>query len=533
MPTPKLNWTTCYEIAECATVAVPLDYDQPRGAKTELAVLRIKAKDQKNRLGSLFLNPGGPGVSSTEFALYGPKFLSEALLQRFDIVGVDPRGVGASSNIRCWNSVQEQRAVFDEMKAPFPWGVTEESKYAAGAKKFGAACSTTGQPLAGAMSTAEVARDMDVMRRAVGDAKLTYLGFSYGSVLGQFYANMFPDRFRALAIDGVVDPRAWIGAGAAGNRILDDRMRSSEGAYRALREILQRCDRAGERYCAFAAGDPAANFAAIANRLRAEPLVVTTPDGPIQITYADFVGAVLYLLYEPTAGEDTTKLAAEMWALINGGPAAEQAEAALVGRVQQARAKGSDAAAEEVPYDNTFETLNGVVCTDGRFPRDADSWLAATARRDARAPYFGRAWGWLDVPCASDTWTVRDEDAYRGPFNRRTAAPVLVVGNTWDPATPYHGAVAASRLLPNSRLLSSDNWGHASYGTGICVTEAIDRYLLSGALPARGTVCAAARQPFTEPVEASPAGLRAAAAPGKQLPPVAAPKPPSVLTGPR
>ncbi|GAA1605115.1 alpha/beta fold hydrolase [Actinoplanes couchii] len=221
LPTPKLGWYKCYGTAECATVKVPLDYDKPKGAKTEIAVLRVKAKNQKAKIGSLFVNPGGPGGSATAMAADAPLFLSDAVLEKFDVVGVDPRGIGASANIKCFKSVKDQTAVFNRMNVAFPLGKTQEQRYISGAQSFGKACSTTGKTLAGAMSTSEVARDMELMRRAVGDKKLTYLGFSYGTALGQYYANLFPDRFRAIAIDGNIDPRQWAGTGSSGNQILD------------------------------------------------------------------------------------------------------------------------------------------------------------------------------------------------------------------------------------------------------------------------------------------------------------------------
>ncbi|MEU4222575.1 alpha/beta hydrolase, partial [Actinoplanes sp. NPDC026623] len=520
VPTPKLGWYKCYEIAECATTRLPLDYDKPKGAKTEIAVLRIKAKDQKHKIGSLFLNPGGPGGSATEFALYAPYFLSDSLLRRFDIVGVDPRGIGASANVRCFRSVKDQTAVFDLLNVPFPVTRTEQRRYVTGSKLLGKACSTTGRPLSGSMSTAEVARDMDVMRRAVGDRKLNYLGFSYGTALGQYYANLFPDRFRALVVDGVLEPTAWVGNN---RQILDARLRSSEGAYRALIEILKRCDRAGGKFCAFSAGDPVKNFETIARELRAKPLEL--PDGEggtFVVTYAVFVGAILNALYGVDAGPVVTEIAAEVWAALHSGSAA-----ALTARARAARAtkRGYD-----FPYDNGFEATSAVVCTDGGHPADAGTWPAATARRDQRAPYFGRAWGWIDSQCARNTWTVRDEDAYRGPFTKRTAAPVLVVGNFWDPATNYQGAVASSRLLPNSRLLSSNNWGHTAYGSGVCVTTSIDNYLLTGTPPARGKVCTDSVQPFTVPLPPPGTATTLATPTGKQRPPVATLIPKSLLT---
>ena len=154
------------------------------------------------------------------------------------------------------------------MNVAFPWGAKQEASYVKAAKQFGKACSTTGKPLTGAMSTAEVVRDMDVLRRAVGDEKLTYLGFSYGTAIGQYYADMFPDRFRAIVVDGVLDPDHWVGTKRTANQEQNQRLRSADGAYRALQEILKRCDTAGELYCQFAAGDPVKNFATIAQKMR-------------------------------------------------------------------------------------------------------------------------------------------------------------------------------------------------------------------------------------------------------------------------
>jgi pimeloyl-ACP methyl ester carboxylesterase len=494
--TPKLNWYKCYGWAECATARVPLDYDKPHGATTQLALLRVKALNQKAKIGSLFVNPGGPGASATDLALAAPLFLSDSILDRFDVVGVDPRGVGASTTIKCFPTVAAQTRVLGALTSPFPYGKAQEAKYVTALKSLGKACSTTGRTVAGAMSTAEVARDMDVMRRAVGDKKLTYLGFSYGTALGQYYANMFPERFRAIAVDGVINPTTWVGTSRTAGIIQDDRLRSADGAYKALREILKRCDAAGEDYCEFAEGDPVARFATIAGRLKAAPLVL--PDflgGTAKLAYPDFVGMTLGAMYSPFAGENVASLAQSMWLLTDpDAPIDEELSAAKATVARHARS-GRDFA-----YANDFEAFSGIMCTDALHPKDASSWPAASAKSDKRAPYFGRLWAWGSAQCARNTWTVRDEDAYMGPFNRKTAATVLVIGSYWDPATNYVEAVSSSKLLPNSRLLSSDNFGHTAYGTGDCATGAIDKYLLRGTLPAKGSVCKAEFQPFTEPL---------------------------------
>lgn len=538
VPTPKLDWYACYGYAECATTRLPLDYDQPKGATTEVALLRVKARDKQARIGSLFLNPGGPGGSGTDIALAAPYFLSDELLDRFDIVGIDPRGVAASENVKCFPSVKDQTRAYAGLNVAFPWTKAEEKAYIASSKAVGKACSTTGKRLTGAMSTAEVARDMDVLRRAVGDKKLSYLGFSYGSALGQYYANMFPDRVRALAIDGVLDPNAWVGQGKARNELQETRLRSADGAYEALREILLRCDKAGVEKCSLAAGDPVASYELVAQRLRKKPVVIEDPDGAsFTVTYADFVGVSLSVLYSPYGYSDIAAITADLLVLTDPGAAtaARLAEArkAIAKRAEQARQQRR----YDFPYNNGLEAFLGVDCTDAYHPKDAGAWPALSAKEDKRAPYFGRAWAWSAAPCARNTWTVRDEDAYTGPFNRRTSAPVLVVGNYWDPATNYDAAVSSAKLLPNSRLLSSDSWGHTAYGSSACATGAVDAYLLKGTLPKKGTVCVGDVQPFVEEPD-KPETSRAAApksalaAEGepargepKRLPPVVAPLP--------
>src|SRR5690349_11830332 len=337
--TPKLGWYKCYQIAECATTRLPLDYDKPKGATTEIAVVRIKAKDQKHKIGSLFLNPGGPGGSGVDIALAAPGFLSQSVLDKFDIVGFDPRGIASSDNIRCWKTVKDQTAVLQDMNVAFPWGKAEETKYVAAAKQFGKACSTTGKPLSGSMSTAEVVRDMDVLRRAVGDKKLSYLGFSYGTAIGQYYANMFPDRFRGIGVDGGLPPAHWAGTKPTANPEQDHRLRSADSAYRALQEILKRCDAAGEKYCAFAAGNPVANFDTIAQKLRQKPLVITDEFGTYTITYADFVGGILGDLYDVGAGDAVTQDSQYIWTLLTSTSqsARAAAKAGLIERIKKAR----------------------------------------------------------------------------------------------------------------------------------------------------------------------------------------------------
>ena len=539
VPAPELAWRDCtadwadYEIehsVECAMALLPLDYDRPRGPKVEVALARIKAKDPAHRIGSLFLNPGGPGGSGVEIAVMAPYFLGSGVLDRFDIVGMDPRGIGRSTNVRCFPDVATQAEALSGFMVAFPYTRAEDRAAVASSKAFGAGCSTTGRPLSASMSTAEVARDLDVLRRAVGDRKLSYLGFSYGSLLGQWYANMFPDRFRALIIDGVIDARVWAGPRRTPSTPLEDRMKSSVADITALREIFRRCEQAGPERCPIAE-DPAGTFDLLAERLKKKPLTIDDPDfGEITVDYATGIGYVLQVMYMPEGGDIIAELAAELLVLTDpdaapGGSAeVRRAERALAKRLATTRLRGEVVPedTEEPAYENGLEASTAVLCTDGNHPRNAEAWPGYARSADRRAKYFGRAWTWWTSPCAKATWTAHDEDAYRGPFDRRTAAPVLVVGNTWDPATPYWGAESVSRLLPNSLLLSNDTWGHCAYGTSACATAAMDAYLISGTLPEKGTVCHGDVQPFESPLTPEPP---ASTDPGQEgyLPPVVPP----------
>ncbi|GAA2098662.1 alpha/beta hydrolase [Microlunatus panaciterrae] len=521
--TPRLGWYTCYSYAQCAIVKLPRDYDHPNGTKVEVALLRVKARDQRHKIGSLFVNPGGPGGSATELAYNAPSFLGSDILDRFDIVGMDPRGTNFSDQVACFPDAGKQATVLADLSIPFPVTSAEEHAFIRGSKRLGRACSSAGRPLSASMSTAEVARDMDVIRRAVGDRRLTYLGFSYGTYLGQVYANLFPDRVRALAIDGVVDPVAWAGTRSTRNRPETDRIRSADGATKALHEILVRCDRAGGTRCSFAPGNPVANFDLIARRLRSKPLVETDPfTGEVfRFGYAELVSSVLGMLYDPMGYAYISDMLSQL--IIMTEPPAATAKAASVRKAaakrratatrrlvkildrqrQQAKPRQIDPGRTLTsrfgfPYDNSLEAFTTVLCTDSVNPISAESWPAAADAADRRAKYFGRAWIWSSAPCARRTWTAGDEDGYHGPFNRATLGPVLVVGNLWDPATNFAGARKAAALLPNSRLLTSDSWGHTAYGTSACVTTAMESFLLKVRLPARGKRCVGDIQPFRD-----------------------------------
>jgi len=247
-PTGKVNWSPCFRAEgpfQCATVGVPLDYDQPGGAKISIALVRLPAADPSQRIGSLFLNPGGPGGSGVEFVVgAGPFLFTQEVRDRFDLVGFDPRGIARSTALRCFGTDRQWGPYFTDFA--FPMTEDEVQEWVTSDRYLDEACERRGGALIDHMSTANVARDMDRLRQAVGDPKLSYYGVSYGSMLGQTYANMFPDNFRALVIDGVLDPVAWT-TGAAGQQHLPfaTRLLSDQGAADTLEEFFRLCDEGG------------------------------------------------------------------------------------------------------------------------------------------------------------------------------------------------------------------------------------------------------------------------------------------------
>jgi pimeloyl-ACP methyl ester carboxylesterase len=502
---PVLAWHACGPDApafECATAQVPLDYDQPKAATISLALTRLPATDRRHRIGSLFLNPGGPGGSGVDFVqARGKSLYSAAVRARFDLVGFDPRGIARSTPLQCFDTTDDALAVL----APFSFPFTSEQErvWVNADRAFAQGCVRRAGAIIDHMSTANVARDMDLLRRAVGDQKLTFAGYSYGSYIGSTYANMFPDKVRAVIIDGVIDPVSYAtGRGNESKTLpIDARLVSEQGSFQTLQEFLTLCDKGGGN-CAFSAGDPKRRYDQLATRLRATPAQL--PDGhggTTPFTYNDLVNTTLEALYDPSSWPELATLLQHLDTLTQ--PAA--AAAAL----RALRARTSPAA--DPPYRQVFENFVGVWCADGDNPDNVSEWTTAAHQADRRFPYFGRYWNWQSSICAF--WPGHDTDRYAGPFNRRTANDVLVIGNRNDPATRYEDAVSTAAMLPRSRLLTVEGWGHTSLYKSSCADAHVNRYLLTGEPPPPSTVCRADVIPFAQPSpgataqQASPPGF--------------------------
>src|SRR5918998_3990586 len=313
-PAPSIDWKNCYGQfgpLQCATVPVPLDYDDPNGETISIAVARLPASDPSRRIGSLFLNPGGPGGSGIDYVVgAGSELYTEEVRARFDLVGFDPRGIARSSGLRCFGTPKQWSVVFPPVA--FPTTPDEERLQATGDRTLVGACSKHVRPIIDHMSTANVARDLDVLRRAVGDEKLSYAGVSYGSYLGVTYANLFPDRVGALVVDGVLDPIAWATgrANEAATLPFSTRLRSDAGARETLGEFFRLCDEAGPD-CAFSGGAQA-RYDALAQRARQRPLQLVFPDGStLEFGYSDLISLTLQAMYSSPGWAGFAELLAE------------------------------------------------------------------------------------------------------------------------------------------------------------------------------------------------------------------------------
>jgi pimeloyl-ACP methyl ester carboxylesterase len=484
-PTPRVTWTACHQDLgpfECGNVNVPLDHNG-NGGTVSIAMVKLPATDPSQRIGSLFLNPGGPGGSGVNFVLFaGPILFNDDVRARFDIVGFDPRGIIRSTPLRCFGNPAQWAPYFTPFI--FPMTPEQEAIWITADRYLIDACDRRGGEIMNHMSTASVARDLDLLRQAVGDEQLNYVGYSYGSYLGVTYANLFPDKVRALIVDGVLDPIAWsTGVGDEAETLpFSYRLRSDAGAQATLDEFFRLCD-AGGANCPFAP-DSAQRFADLADELLADPLEL--PDGSV-LDYSNLIGISLGAMYDSFSWPFFAQLLADIEGLANLNT--------VSARVQAFQHRPMYMPARIFPhYPNFVEGFPSVVCSDSDNPDNYPAWSAAGAAADEQFGYFGRLWTWVSSLCAE--WSGADQDRYMGPFTANTSNPVLVVGTQFDPATRYEGAVTVAGLLPNSALLTVHGWGHTSIFLSACADSAIASYLLTVATPAPGTVCEQDVVPF-------------------------------------
>jgi pimeloyl-ACP methyl ester carboxylesterase len=517
---PVLNWQPCDNGFECAIARVPLDYHDPHGQMISIAVIRHLATDPAHRIGSLFFNPGGPGGSGVAaLPAYYTLFPARVRAQ-FDLVSFDPRGVGASTAVQCYPNAAAERQALSGLPAGFPVDAAQIRALDSIWASFDHTCGVSAGDLIPHLSTANVARDMNLLRQAVGDPQMNYLGVSYGTYLGATYANLFPRTVRAMVLDGNVDPVAWATGYGDEAALFGTTLRigQDEGMAATLRAFLTRCGQATAGACAFSAGSAAATqakYQALLRRPRQRP---ETLNGQT-VTYAVATAAVGSYLYtvEPEPGgligwANLATLLQELWAGSGSTgtvptPAARPSlppvldpaildPAILDPAVTSAAPAGAvvTAPAATQAYSGNEQPV-ATLCDDSPNPRNPASYPAQAALAYARSGAFGPYRAWTTEPCAR--WPAFDADRYTGPWNVPTANPLLLVGNTTDPATPYKGSLAMAGDLASARLLTIDGWGHTELlNPSSCAQADESAYLIDGTLPPAGAICQPDQQPF-------------------------------------
>jgi pimeloyl-ACP methyl ester carboxylesterase len=447
-----IHWRHCKR-GQCGTLRVPLSYRAPHGKQITLALYRLPAKDAANKIGTILLNPGGPGASGVQFAkLYGLGFPA-SVRARFDVVGWDPRGVGASDPIECGGALGRD---LEADQAPVT--AAQRATLQSANRRLGQACQAKVGAILGNVSTVDTARDMDRIRAALGEQRITYVGYSYGTYLGAVYANMFPTHLRAMVLDGVSDP------GQSSVRFLLAQARSLD---RATNQFLATC--AKQQSCAFhQAGHSASAFTALASRLQHHPLRV----GARRVGPTQFYFGVSNQLY----GSDQDELAKALAAAVNGnGAPLLKSYDDYIGR----KPNGA--------YTSELAANTAINCDDARGIRGIGAARNLEHRFVTAAPLFGRFTLYNNAVCGS--WPVTPQPP-RLPITAAGAPPIVVIGNTLDPVTPYSDAVSLAHELRSGVLLTTSLKGHTSQFLigGPC--DALGtRYLLTTKPPKNGTRC--------------------------------------------
>jgi pimeloyl-ACP methyl ester carboxylesterase len=484
-PTPKTpardwRWRDCRGGFQCATAAMPLDYAQPGMAFYKVAVIRKPATDTAHRIGSLFTNPGGPGASGVDFVRATAGSLYANLNKRYDIVGFDPRGTGASQDaIDCKVDPEHDGIYAQPFTTPGNLDVLAlVAKNAAYAQR----CRELNKDVLPYVTTGNVARDLDRLRAAVGDEKLHYLGFSYGTFLGATYASLFPDRLGRVVLDGPVDATEYI------NEPLDDLSAQTSGFERAIARFLQACAGDQVNCLGFGGGDPWSAFDVLAAQLDTKPLPADgyTAD-PRPVDGDDLRAAAIQLVYAKQNWPDIAQMLAG--AAAGDGSAIRSWTDVFYGR----KANGS--------YGPDTDRYYAIGAVEQRYGWDPRNYLQASKTSYNAFDHFWFNNGYTDV--AYPLLGVRPNGAFYGPFAIPAwASTPLVVATTYDPATPYRGAKGLVRDLGNARLLTMNGDGHTAYGrNSACIDAAVQAYFDAGTLPAAGTVCQQ-EVPFAQPAPA-------------------------------
>lgn len=452
----QVDWKNCGD-ADCATITVPVDYSDPAGETVALAATRVKATGEK--IGTLFVNPGGPGGSAVDYARVADFIVAPEIRERYDIVGVDPRGVAKSDPIRC--STDEQ---IDEFMAAdgTPDSPAEEQEIVDDSAEMGASCAASGDPLYAHMGTVDAARDMDIARAVVQDEAFNFLGKSYGTMLGATYAELFPERVGRMVLDGALPPSLDMVAISKGQ---------AEAFEVALKDFVENCLTHDDCPLTGTADDGVQQVRDWLAGLDSDP--ITSGDRDLSEPLAAY--AILSYLYFPAYDYDDLRPAL--------ASAMNDRDAAPLLSLLDARISRDP---DGTYLDNSTDAFYSVTCLDRPFTGTVDDVRRYAAEWAVTAPTFGAALAWGMLPC-------KDWPATGDAITDTKAAgsnPILVVSTKNDPATPYQWGVQLADELENATLLSWNGFGHTAYfEQSSCIDDAVNAYLLQGTVPTSGFLC--------------------------------------------
>jgi pimeloyl-ACP methyl ester carboxylesterase len=451
-PTTDLEWSTCDGRYECAEVEVPVDHDVPDGDTIAIALIRRPATDPDRRIGSLLVNPGGPGGSGVDAVAF--LSLPAEVAERFDVVGFDPRGVGRSAPLDCNTHLQ---AIYDV--DPTLDDRADRRAFLDVSQDFVDECEERHGDLLAHLGTEDVARDLDLIRAAVGDEQLSYLGYSYGTSIGQQYARLFPEKVRTMVLDGVVDVSRTGLENAAGQ---------AEGFSSALDSFIDACDSRG---CGL---DQPAGDAVDAVIAAAEQTPIPAPGADRPATPGVVALALAQPLYAPS-----------LWPQL--GRALDEAldgdATGLVRLADEYLDRDGDGR-----YGNGFEVYFAVNCLDSAWPDEPDAVFDAAADVGEEFPRLGEAL--VNDYARCPLWPVDPSPLEPVPSDIEGLDPIVLVSTTGDPATPHHSALAVADQIPASALVSFEGEGHTIYGQGnACVDDAVTAYLVEGTVPDDDLTC--------------------------------------------
>jgi pimeloyl-ACP methyl ester carboxylesterase len=466
-PARRLHWHACGHRFQCARVTVPRDYGSPRGATLRLPVVRLPARRAAGRLGALFVNFGGPGDAAAETVRAIGASAFKALNAGYDIIGLDPRGTGGTGAIDCKSNPETS----GQTAQPFPRpAIVQPQALIANYRAYIARClALNRRGILRYVTTANTARDMDRVRRALGLSTISFLGFSYGTFLGATYESLFPAHVGRFVLDGAVNPDEYV------NRPIQSQRDQTRAFETALGRFFQACA-AHQGTCGrFGGDDPWAAFDGLVASMNAAPLPVRGTD-PRPADGDDLLAGAAIALF-----------AKQAWPLL---------ARALV---QAAAGDGTDVRRlanafymrnRDGTYDPITDRFFAIASVDARLPTGIGVYLDIAAHDFDLFPHFWWNSGYYEL--AESLWPVRPRGAYYGPFSAPASAPAtLVVGNTYDPATPYVDARRLAATLGNARLLTMRGDGHTAYfgGNSRCIDRAVEAYLIAGVVPADGTTC--------------------------------------------